>query len=184
MATRRQFLQGLGQVDGYSAVYTAMQTLDLLSPATAAPARRFTLPAGSGNANGTPIRVGILGAGIAGLVAAYELQRAGYAVQVFEANNRVGGRVWTVRGSDTVVQDDRPDQQCPWAKGVAVFWDDLPGRRGADYKLLCSAEDRVVFAGEHLSYLPAWQEGAAPSAQSAITLLQTQGAEKRLAGRG
>ena len=41
--------------------------------------------------------------------------------------------------------------KCPWAKGVAVFWDDMPGGRGADYKLLCSPEDRVVFAGEHLS---------------------------------
>ena len=34
----------------------------------------------------------------------------------------------------------------PWAKGVAVFWDDMPGGRGADDKLLCSPEDRVVFA--------------------------------------
>jgi monoamine oxidase len=66
--------------------------------------------------------------------------------------------------------------QCPWAKGVAVFWDEADGGpgRGADYKLLCSPEDRVVFAGEHLSYLPAWQEGAALSAQSAISLLQQQ----------
>ncbi len=118
MATRREFLQGLGRVGGYSAVYTAMQTLGLLAPATAAPARPFALPAGSGAPNGKPIRIGILGAGIAGLVAAYELQRAGYAVQVFEANNRVGGRVWTVRGGDTVVQDGRADQQCTFDAGL------------------------------------------------------------------
>ena len=86
MATRRQFLQRLGRVEGYSAVYRAMQTLGLLSPATAAPARPFMLPTGSGNAHDTPIRVGILGAGITGLVAAYELQRAGYAVQLYEAH--------------------------------------------------------------------------------------------------
>lgn len=118
MTTRRQFLHGLGRVGGYSAVYTAMQALGLLAPAMAAPARPFALPAGSGNPNGKPIRVGILGAGIAGLVAAYELQRAGYAVQVFEANDRVGGRVWTVRGGDTVVQDGRPDQQCSFDPGL------------------------------------------------------------------
>jgi monoamine oxidase len=68
--------------------------------------------------------------------------------------------------------------QCPWAKGVAVFWDEVDGGpgRGADYKLLCTPENRVVFAGEHLSYLPAWQEGAALSAQAAITLLAQQAA--------
>ena len=118
MTTRRQFLHGLGRVGGYGAVYTAMQALGLLAPATAAPARPFALPTGSGIANGRPIKVGILGAGIAGLVAAYELQRAGYAVQVFEANDRIGGRVWTVRGGDTVVQDDRPDQHCSFDPGL------------------------------------------------------------------
>jgi len=46
------------------------------------------------------------------------LQRAGYAVQLFEADNRIGGRVWTVRGGDTVVQDGRPDQQCTFDAGL------------------------------------------------------------------
>ena len=49
--------------------------------------RLFALPAGSGNANRKQIEVGILGAGIVGLVAAYKFQRAGYAVEVFEADN-------------------------------------------------------------------------------------------------
>ncbi|MEP6784232.1 MAG: flavin monoamine oxidase family protein [Sphingomonadales bacterium] len=118
MATRRQFLGTVGRLGGYSAVYATMQAWGLLAPAAAAPARPFALPAGSGLRNGRPVKVGILGAGIAGLVAAYELQRAGYAVQVFEANNRIGGRVWTVRGGDTVVQDGRPDQQCTFDPGL------------------------------------------------------------------
>lgn len=42
-------------------------------------------------------RVTVLGAGIAGLVAAYELSRLGHTVDVIEANARVGGRVWTKR---------------------------------------------------------------------------------------
>jgi monoamine oxidase len=38
-----------------------------------------------------------VGAGFAGLAAAYELQRLGYHVEVFEARNRIGGRVDTLR---------------------------------------------------------------------------------------
>ena len=47
---------------------------------------------------GEPKRVIIIGAGIAGLVAAYELERAGHEPVVLEANQRVGGRVYTLRG--------------------------------------------------------------------------------------
>jgi monoamine oxidase len=39
----------------------------------------------------------VLGAGLAGLAAAYELQKAGYAVTVLEARSRPGGRVLTYR---------------------------------------------------------------------------------------
>ena len=49
--------------------------------------RPLALSAGSGNANRKQIEVGILGAGIAGLVAASKLQRVRYGVLVFEADN-------------------------------------------------------------------------------------------------
>jgi monoamine oxidase len=42
-------------------------------------------------------RVVVLGAGVAGLVAAYELKQQGHEVIVLEAQNRVGGRVLTCR---------------------------------------------------------------------------------------
>jgi monoamine oxidase len=45
----------------------------------------------------TSQRIAIVGAGIAGLVAAYELSRSGYEVSVFEARLRPGGRVHTLR---------------------------------------------------------------------------------------
>ncbi len=42
-------------------------------------------------------RVIIIGAGMAGLAAAYELARAGHDPVILEAQNRVGGRVYTLR---------------------------------------------------------------------------------------
>ncbi len=46
-------------------------------------------------------RVTILGAGIAGLVAAYELERLGHEVDIIEGSPRIGGRIWTHRfGND------------------------------------------------------------------------------------
>lgn len=44
-----------------------------------------------------PKKVIVLGAGMAGLTAAYELQRAGHDPILLEAQNRVGGRVQTLR---------------------------------------------------------------------------------------
>jgi monoamine oxidase len=41
----------------------------------------------------------VVGAGLAGLVAASELERRGWRVTVLEARNRVGGRVYTIRGT-------------------------------------------------------------------------------------
>jgi monoamine oxidase len=42
-------------------------------------------------------RVVIIGAGLAGLVAAFELKREGHEATVLEAQNRVGGRIYTLR---------------------------------------------------------------------------------------
>src|SRR6478672_1013674 len=100
--TRRAFLERLGAIGGASAVYLGMEAMGLLhaSPASAEP---FALPPGSGRGR----RIVILGAGIAGLVSAYELKRAGWDVTLLEARNRIGGRAWTVRGGDRIVQTGR-----------------------------------------------------------------------------
>lgn len=42
----------------------------------------------------------VVGGGIAGMTAAYRLQKAGFKTTVFEDRDRVGGRIWTVRKGD------------------------------------------------------------------------------------
>ena len=41
-------------------------------------------------------KIAIVGAGMAGLNAAYQLKKAGYRATIYEASNRVGGRMYTV----------------------------------------------------------------------------------------
>ena len=44
-------------------------------------------------------RIVIVGAGLAGLAAAYRLTQAGLTPRVHEASDRIGGRCWTIRGA-------------------------------------------------------------------------------------
>ena len=89
--SRRLFLHRRGAVGGLGAAYGAMTALGLnaAEAATAAPALSPDLGQGR--------RVVILGAGIAGLVSAYELERAGFSVTILEARDRLGGRNWTLQ---------------------------------------------------------------------------------------
>jgi monoamine oxidase len=67
---------------------------------TAAAARSAEADPGESQAtvsSGSSRQVLVLGAGLAGLAAAYELKKAGYAVTVLEARTRPGGRVLTYR---------------------------------------------------------------------------------------
>src|SRR5688572_7849165 len=63
----------------------------------AAAAAGGAIALGSRGATDPRSRVIVVGAGLAGLSAAYELGRAGFAVVVLEARDRIGGRVFTVR---------------------------------------------------------------------------------------
>lgn len=48
------------------------------------------------------VDVAVIGAGLTGLSAARKLKDAGHSVHVIEADERVGGRVWTVKADDGV----------------------------------------------------------------------------------
>ncbi|MDT7547943.1 MAG: monoamine oxidase [Actinomycetota bacterium] len=48
----------------------------------------------------TAPRVAVVGAGLAGLSAAYQLKKAGYSAQVYEASTRLGGRCWSYNSGE------------------------------------------------------------------------------------
>ncbi|MEW6169063.1 MAG: FAD-dependent oxidoreductase [Pseudomonadota bacterium] len=62
-------------------------------------------------------RVLILGGGLAGLAAAYELGKLGYRCRILEARERPGGRSWTIRGGDRFREVDGTEQQCRFDPG-------------------------------------------------------------------
>lgn len=53
---------------------------------------------GCGGSSARTARIGIVGAGMAGLMCARTLEQAGLRADLYEAQGRVGGRMWTQRG--------------------------------------------------------------------------------------
>ena len=75
-----------------------------------------------------------------------------------------------------------PQYRTEFENGIAVAWHRVPftlgcagswteQARAQHYDNLCRIDGRIVLAGEHASYIPAWQEGAILSALDAITRL-------------
>jgi monoamine oxidase len=111
--SRREFIARVAQAGGYGTAFMAMYSLDLLGNAETEQRKDFPLPASSGR--GT--KVVILGAGIAGLVAAYEMRRAGFDCTVLEARERPGGRNWTLRKGSKLDFNDGTSQDCTFDEG-------------------------------------------------------------------
>ncbi|HYU14731.1 MAG TPA: FAD-dependent oxidoreductase, partial [Candidatus Acidoferrum sp.] len=114
--TRRVFVNLVGRAAGAGAVYATLNGMGLLR-VPAAHAGPPALPARSGRG----VRVVILGAGIAGMVAAYELRKAGYRCTILEALARPGGRVWTVRGGDSIAET-RATQRVVWDRKPHLYF--------------------------------------------------------------
>ena len=108
---RRVLFSLIGAAAGGAAMYQAMTSLGF---AAASPYR------GPIRLEGDPrgASVVILGAGLAGMTAAFELGRAGYKVEVLEYNSRPGGRNWTIRGGDSYTELGGATQLCAFDEGL------------------------------------------------------------------
>jgi monoamine oxidase len=111
--SRREFIARIAQAGGYGAAFMTMHSLGLIGMAETEQQNGFPLPSSTGR--GT--KVIILGAGIAGLVSAYEMRRAGFDCTVLEARERPGGRNWTLRRGSKLVFNDGTSQDCTFDEG-------------------------------------------------------------------
>jgi monoamine oxidase len=115
--SRRRFLQEIGAAGGAAWVVSSMEVLGLMAPATKLPYREPTGADFSLQGRQNRTKVVVLGAGVAGLCTAYELEKAGYHVEVLEARERPGGRNFTVRRGTTVTDLDGVTQRCRFDEG-------------------------------------------------------------------
>src|SRR5712691_860740 len=111
--TRRGLLGAMARLGGAGAAYETLAALDFLQPPPVL-AAGLALPKESGSGK----TVAILGAGVAGLCAAYELDRAGYDCVVLEASRRIGGRSLTLRRGDAFREVGGTLQECQFDDGL------------------------------------------------------------------
>ena len=111
--SRRDLLRMIGVAAGSAAMYQAMTSLGF---AADSPYR------GPVDLQGAPRGASmlVLGAGLAGMSAAYELRNAGYQVQVLEFNGRAGGRNWSLRGGDSYTELGGRAQECRFDKDLYI----------------------------------------------------------------
>jgi len=117
--SRRSFLARVGVTGGAGAMFATMGALGLAPSAESATKVPFQPPQPSDfrlRGRGAA-KVLILGGGVAGLAAAYELGKAGYDCTVLEARDRVGGRNLTMRGGDKLEEIDGATQRAKFSDG-------------------------------------------------------------------
>ena len=108
--SKREFLGAFAAIGGVSAVMTALDGWGIgVASAAEAP------PDLSGRADGT--KVLILGAGLSGMTAAYELGLRGYDCQILEARPFAGGRCQSSRAGFTTTEVDGSTRTCDFDEG-------------------------------------------------------------------
>jgi len=109
--SRRALFRMIGAAAGSAVMYQAMSELGYAGESG------YTGPIQlSGNVKDTSVL--ILGAGLAGMSAAYELRKAGYRVQILEYNDRPGGRNWSLYGGDTYTELGGFTQKVQFSEGL------------------------------------------------------------------
>ena len=110
-----------GAAGGTTAVYNTSLALGLMQDT--GPVARLDLK----NVAEVQKKVAVLGAGLAGLTVAYELERAGYDVTVIEASHRLGGRNMTVRHGD-IIDEMGNKQVCDFDDDPTLYFNCGPAR--------------------------------------------------------
>jgi monoamine oxidase len=118
--SRRALIHRVGRAGGVAAAYRTMAAMGLL-PVPGAYAGPPDLPPGNGQ------KVVIIGAGIAGMVLAWELRKSGYAPTVLEARARPGGRNWSLRAGDEI-RETGSVQRVRWDAGEQLYFNPGPAR--------------------------------------------------------
>jgi monoamine oxidase len=140
------------------AIYGGISFTDL-------PIQQIAYPNAGFNSNGKGV---LLGAYLFGGPNAYEFTSMSPAERVARAVE-LGANI-------------HPQYRAEFENGVAVAWHRVPytlgcagnwteKARAEHYDNLCRIDGRILLAGEHASYIPAWQEGAILSSLNAITRL-------------
>jgi monoamine oxidase len=115
------------------------------SPAVMAVPEEGLAPSG-----GPAKRVVVIGAGMAGLVAAFELARQGHQPIVLEAQNRVGGRVYTMRSFAPGLYGEAGAMRIPRVHDLTLAYCDLFGLELRPF-LMGNPKGLVHVAGERMT---------------------------------
>jgi monoamine oxidase len=118
--SRRRLLHLIGVTAGSAAAYQAAIGLGVMADVKAS-VRPDLAPPRRGQ------KVAILGAGIAGLTAAYELSRKGYECVILDASHRAGGRNLTLRHGDLIDEIGNP-QTCQFDPDPDLYFNAGPAR--------------------------------------------------------
>jgi monoamine oxidase len=118
--SRRALIHRVGKAGGVAAAYRTMAAMGLL-PTPEAYAGPPSLPPGNLR------KIVIIGAGIAGMVLAWELRKSGYAPTVLEARSRPGGRNWSLRAGDEIRETDGV-QRVRWDADEHLYFNPGPAR--------------------------------------------------------
>ena len=111
--SRRAFLHQMAALGGTGLVLAGLDALGMsMASAQTAP------PAMSGSGAGK--RVVILGAGVGGMTAAYELAKLGYDCRILEARRFAGGRCQTARAGTSLTELGGDTQTCAFDEGQYI----------------------------------------------------------------
>ena len=155
---RREFLENIGKAAGSTAMIRAMMAMGIGVGVSSCGSSSAESP-NQMNLNTQPMSIGtynspksarpgdwpansgagksvvILGAGIAGMTSAFELQKLGYSVSILEATNRAGGRIRTIRSGD-IVNELTSSQTCNFDVNGELYFNPGPARIAHHHEFL------------------------------------------------